>query len=164
MIRVRDIAWAAGFIDGEGWFGANNKCLYIAVSQVQKEPLEWLQRLFGGRLYFEPTNNPRHQDIWTWKLCGKSAGGVMMTLYTLLSPKRQQKILSLVTEWRTWINSAYRTTCPQGHPLDSKNCRGHRRCSICLHAQWRAHDARTRAKRRAAKVAFGGLSSTLSLL
>lgn len=51
-----DIAWAAGFFEGEGHVkavvrGRSKSYISIDVSQVYREPLDKLQELFGGKVY-----------------------------------------------------------------------------------------------------------------
>jgi len=57
-MKVRDLAWAAGFFDGEGYVGLakvgsrNNRLrAQVSVSQKRREPLEEFERFFGGRVY-----------------------------------------------------------------------------------------------------------------
>lgn len=62
MSQSHRLAWAAGFIDGDGFItiqNRNNKVngkhyrgfyLRVGVNQVQRKPLEELQRLFGGTI------------------------------------------------------------------------------------------------------------------
>lgn len=96
---VRDIEWAAGFLEGEGHFRRqSNSSERIQAKQVQREPLERLQAIFGGRVY--PTSHKKSRDmgkpwndIWTWDVCGARARGIMMTIYALMSPKRQRQIV-----------------------------------------------------------------------
>jgi len=52
MIRTLDIAWVAGFLEGEGNFHADElRSVSISASQVQRAPLERLQALFGVAFY-----------------------------------------------------------------------------------------------------------------
>lgn len=92
---VRDLEWAAGFIEGEGSFFTSR----IEVGQVHKPPVERLQQLFGGSLVARKASNPKHSDFWCWRACGARGRGVMMTLYTLLSPKRQSQIRKVMETW-----------------------------------------------------------------
>ena len=104
---VRDIHWAAGFIEGEGCFGPTG-CLIA--SQVQKEPLEKLQRWFGGRLGLHAPPSHKGNPFWTWGVHGARARGVGMTLYQLLSPKRREQFKKMVAgrEWMAAYSRAYR--------------------------------------------------------
>ncbi len=56
MSEETDIAWAAGFIDGEGCLqirdcGTQDYYARIAATQLDKRPLVVLQQLFGGGIY-----------------------------------------------------------------------------------------------------------------
>lgn len=83
-----DLAWAAGFLEGEGYFG---KALRAA--QVQREPLERLLAIFGGSIaYYPPDGKPNHQGHFRWSACGARARGIMMTLFLFMSPRRQEQI------------------------------------------------------------------------
>lgn len=82
---VAELAYAAGFIDGEGcihisersayWQHLGKKTRYtgffgaVKVSQNVKEPLEMLQRLFGGnvRLRDHPGKDNRRWNHYEWE-------------------------------------------------------------------------------------------------
>lgn len=84
---TRDLAWAAGFLEGEGTFGFYSHSQSIRAPQVQREPLERLQRFFGGTV--TARKNP-YLNVWT--VCGPRARGVMLTLYVMMSPRRREQI------------------------------------------------------------------------
>ena len=78
-----DLAWAAGFIDGEGsigcWYmahkarGKRYKRLSLTVAQTALPPLEKLRELFGGYL---TEVRPRGARKKTWQWCVRDAGVV----------------------------------------------------------------------------------------
>ena len=91
--RLRDLAWAAGFLEGEGSFskGSNR----VSASQCQREPLDRLAEMFGGtvRERKDRTERPWHQQqIHQWDVSGSRARGVMMTIYLFMSPRRRSQI------------------------------------------------------------------------
>jgi len=91
-IRLRDLAWAAGFLEGEGSFSGRSR---VSASQVQREPLDRLASLFGGtvRERKDRTSRPWHQQqLHQWDVSGARARGVMLTLYPMMSQRRQQQI------------------------------------------------------------------------
>jgi hypothetical protein len=91
---TRDLEWAAGFLEGEGCFQLNGMGRYtqrVSAVQVQKQPIEKLQRLFGGTVKEMGARN-NAKAHWRWSVYGGRARGVMMTLYTLMSPRRQTQI------------------------------------------------------------------------
>jgi len=112
-----DIYWAAGFLEGEGSFttstGSNRYPVSSAqVRQVQKEPLERLRWIFGGRISIghtkktmvSPENGKAYncQPIHAWYTHQARARGIMMTVYSLMSPKRQEQIRKVLTLAKHW--------------------------------------------------------------
>lgn len=88
---VAELYWAAGFLEGEGTFPPRKKSrdgIQVACGQVQREPLERLQAMFGGNIRLSRRSSPR-QDIYWWWVNGARARGVLLTLYGLMSPRRQ---------------------------------------------------------------------------
>lgn len=100
MISLKDIYWVAGFIEGEGSFTSQRGWITVRASQVEKQPVEKLQALLGGSLrWYVPTRYPRHQIAWHWVFTGVRAVGLMMTLYSLMSPKRKGQIEKAIKAW-----------------------------------------------------------------
>lgn len=94
---LRDIEWAAGFIEGEGCFGRCVGSQRMSVNQVNREPVDKLMSLFGGAAKFYAKKRGRvHKStpspIWHWYASGSRARGIMMTLYPLMSAKRKGQI------------------------------------------------------------------------
>ena len=89
---VRDLAWAAGFIEGEGTFAWNGGTQHVAVCQVNKEPVSKLQELFGGSLRQHAARTKTNQPYWRWFVSGSRARGVMLTLFTFMSDKRKEQV------------------------------------------------------------------------
>ena len=83
---TRDLEWAAGFLEGEGCFLYTGSTHVVDAGQNQRECLDRLQNLFGGAVRKE------REGFHRWKLSGARARGVMMTLYVLLSTRRQEQI------------------------------------------------------------------------
>lgn len=86
---IRDLHWIAGFLEGEACFRTTNQCAEVGVAQLQREPLERLQRFLGGTIKIEKR---KPNDLNKWSVCGSRARGVMMTVYPLMSPRRQAQI------------------------------------------------------------------------
>lgn len=102
---LRDIVWTAGFYEGEGSCSKYNRrspALYgaqAAVGQKNLWPLQWLKARFGGsigRAHPERVMSPFGvpYDNSNWQLCGPRARGFLMTIFPLLSPRRQSQILA----------------------------------------------------------------------
>lgn len=104
---VTELAWAAGFLEGEGSFkgawtkGNQTRAGYrktegVEASQVQREPLERLQKFFGGSIgEYKHAAKVRCKSsvFYKWHISGCRARGVMMTLFMFMSPARQGAII-----------------------------------------------------------------------
>lgn len=154
MITTKDIAWAAGFLEGEGSFTVGYKKsspsyhgMRVSAPQVQLAPLERLQRIFGGSIY--PLKLER--KINTWQCTGERAVGVMMTIYTLMSPKRKEQIKHCLDKWKA-SNALYgpaKKFCKRGHPWVEENIRSYRQkrtCKLCDTASRKLSRSRRREK------------------
>lgn len=82
-----DIAWAAGFLEGEGSFSLTHRTSVCCISQVQREPLERMVKFFGGSIYPHGQRN-----ILKWKVTGPRAMGIMLTVFDFMSPRRKGQI------------------------------------------------------------------------
>jgi hypothetical protein len=92
-----NISWAAGFLEGEGSFGYWGTTPKVVCPQMQREPLERLQRIFGGTIGIRGRQHP----ISYWWANGTLAISIMMTVYSLMSPKRKKQIEKAIAVWKT---------------------------------------------------------------
>jgi hypothetical protein len=96
LISTKELYWAAGFIEGEGCFSTYKRRITIdfriVVSQVEIEPLIHLQNLFGGTIHRIKRKAKGCGYIHTWQLYNAKARGLAMTLFSLMSTKRQNQI------------------------------------------------------------------------
>ncbi len=63
-LDLRALHWAAGFLALEESFGNERAQVCVKAAQVQREPLERLLALFGGKIYACKKKNPKHQDFF----------------------------------------------------------------------------------------------------
>ncbi len=87
-----ELAWAAGFLEGEASFSGNSgkdQRTRIGVPQINREPLEKLLVLFGGTIY-----GPYAQrgDLSVWFIRGNKAKDLMLSLRPRMSKRRQGQI------------------------------------------------------------------------
>lgn len=88
-----DLAWAAGFLEGDGDFARNREA--IRGTQITREPPERLLRILGGRIReSKPTSagNP----VYRWEVSSARCRGVAMTLYPFMSERRQAQIRTML--------------------------------------------------------------------
>lgn len=89
------VAWAAGFIDGEGSFGAygRNHDPRIVAVQVHREPLDELGAAFGGQVSERGRSSP-DRDQYVWTVAGsKQCLPVAEELIPHLRLKRQEAMV-----------------------------------------------------------------------
>ncbi len=99
-----DLAWAAGFIDGEGSITITPRqkkqalCfgLALTVGNTVKEPLDRLVSLFGGHLYSQPPHGLGRREMWIWRVTGRDAQPVLKALHGHLSVKQRQATIATV--------------------------------------------------------------------
>ena len=105
MISTHDIHWAAGFLEGEGCFDRGKistdrfRGIRITAKQVDCYPLIKLQALFGGHLG-QYQHGTKGDYIWVWTASARLAAQMMMTLYILMSPRRQDTIREALSNWK----------------------------------------------------------------
>lgn len=163
-----ELAWAAGFFDGEGCTSthlvkANHRNpeymgLVMRVGQTDREPLERFQAAVGcgniGGPYYR-RNRPSAQPYYQWSVSGERVEAVLDLLWEWLStPKRlqAQKVRQALIEWRAAHPPkgllAYQrgtmTRCHRGH-VKTQQKNGRWACRRC------GADAQRRRREGAAK-------------
>jgi hypothetical protein len=89
-IPETEIAWAAGFFDGEGHVGEHGHGIVINIAQKQLEPLYRFRKAVGCRAMIGHHAN----DAWQINIGGlREVVAVLDTLWPYLcEPKRQQAL------------------------------------------------------------------------
>jgi len=102
MIDMRELYWAAGFIEGEGYFGSpiahkgtGHSAPRIIVAQKDIQPLNRLSCVFGVAGKYKTKSG-----VTNWTLYGNKAIGVMMTLWPLMSDRRRIQIERVIASWK----------------------------------------------------------------
>lgn len=138
-MELKDIGWIAGFLEGEGCFTKTRTTSCVHASQVNPEPVEKLQRLLGGRVHRFKNTCVNGQDYYRWSAYASRAVGIMMTIYSLMSLKRRNKIREVIQIWQKapWRGEYNRskTVCKHGHMFSRENTYfypdGRRECRTC---------------------------------
>ncbi len=96
MTDSEQIAYIAGFFDGEGHIGLNANgtwpALRIGANQVVKAPLALIHARYGGYLVHRDRvkYNPNAQPIWEWSIRAQRAQAVLRELIPYLIVKRER--------------------------------------------------------------------------
>jgi len=141
MISTSDIHWAAGFIDADGCVAKQGSTIAINAVQKDRWPLDKLASIFGGKVRSYARKEVVGRSYYRWELYGSKAAGVMMTLFTLMSPRRQKRIQELLSFWtplKRGNANAKKTHCKYGHEYTVENTYlkkgGGRECRACQRA------------------------------
>ncbi len=123
--RREELAWCAGFLDGEGYFAFSRHSgtrgqVKIQASQVDDRPLLRLAASLGGSVTgpYE-IKRPNCPPNWSWSTA--SFGGVMQAVCLvwpwLSQPKRDQAHGALLAARAHWLaNPSKRRRVRQRHP------------------------------------------------
>lgn len=76
--RERDLYYAAGLFDGEGYIGwvkqndakRNQYSLRMSVGMTDLASVQLFADLFGGKIYFRKQRQPHHKPQWVWMITG----------------------------------------------------------------------------------------------
>lgn len=129
MIDVKDIYWAAGIMEGEGWFGhsKNNgikKGICASLEMTDKDTIDKFSSIFdfGTR---SVRLLPSGKTSYKWSVTNqRKAVGFMMTLYSLMSIRRKEKITEIIDSWKLRpLPKKQWTHCKHGHKLSGDNLR-----------------------------------------
>lgn len=112
MSRSHQLAWAAGFIDGDGFITIQNRktkhgdkvyhgqYLRVGACQASMKPLEKLQSLFGGSI--SPKNSGPNREgynrkpQWIWTISTNEAKEMLEQLEPYLVHKQEVAQLALL--------------------------------------------------------------------
>lgn len=106
MSEVKELHWAAGFLEGDGYFSSSLSRAndLVGATCADRDILEKLQHLFGGnirKVSGKGLGPLTKKTIYSWRLHSIKAIALMMTLYTLMGERRREKIRSILAAWRS---------------------------------------------------------------
>lgn len=101
-----ELAWCAGFLDGEGWFSSiknkrGNIGCEIGASQVRIEPLNRLVTILGGKI--DGPIVTTHQDKYSWKISSfEQVQSIVSLLWKWLSEPKREDASRMLLEMRKY--------------------------------------------------------------
>lgn len=106
MIRLVDIYWVAGILEGEAHFGVTNAGTHpmIQLIMTDYDIVARIRDLIDKTAVirrFEDRRKPSYKDVYRVGFHGHQARGWLMTIYPLLSQRRRQIVRDLITNWKT---------------------------------------------------------------
>lgn len=129
--RREDLAWAAGFLVGEGtvYFrqrgGPDAYC-----PQAEREPLERLVKIFGGTIYGPtPPRGLGTKEMYEWRLSGfAEVQNAVAQMWSWLSPRRREQWGGAIKQTAA-RKSGWQRCSALGHKI-TKNGEGYPFCQF----------------------------------
>lgn len=90
-----DLAYLAGFFDGEGSIGIAGSSLQVRVVNTYLPILEKFQDAFGGVIAPHNKGDEKTRLTWEWRCYGDTAAQALGALLPLLNEKAAQAYLGL---------------------------------------------------------------------
>ena len=105
MARDVELAWVAGFFDGEGNIrihkGISDKTminpsyrLVVQISNTDYEVMVYLQETFGGTIRKCVKAKPHHKQCWQWSIHTRQAMSFVEQIYPYLRVKKERAELA----------------------------------------------------------------------
>ncbi len=99
MIKMKDIAWLGGLLEGEGCFGLSEKKYpNIALLMTAEDTVTKVADIWNVRIY-------KSRNCWKIQINGAYAIMWMLTLYPFLGKCRQKVIADIVKFWRSYSHT-----------------------------------------------------------
>lgn len=105
-MKVKDIAWLAGLIEGEGCINLNTKgkwtYLRLTLAMTDKDIIARAAKLLRRDGNFNVEKRRGRSDskpVYTVSISGKEAIAWLFTLYTFFGNRRRQKVREAVLAW-----------------------------------------------------------------
>jgi LAGLIDADG DNA endonuclease family protein len=114
--RKVDLAYAAGFIDGEGYIQIkrHKKTGHfidtVRVGQSSREILDFLAKQFGGSVHVMTRAHGNVRQAWVWVIPSRLAEGFVKAIFPYLRVKRRQARIFL--SYRKGIRRQYYGNMP----------------------------------------------------
>lgn len=97
--KVRDLAYMAGLVDGEGCITGTYKTRWpqarVQVSNKQKILVDWCQEIFGGYIYTKTPKKLEHAITYEWSCPAEYIIPFLKLIIPHLKIKKQQAYLCM---------------------------------------------------------------------
>lgn len=157
FMTIKEIAWMAGLLEGEGYFGGGRKgegknrdSFVIALTMTDEDVIARAATLLDCK-YFPRKLVKGWKPAYMLQVGGRRAAAWMMTLYPFMGMRRKARIHEALSYWRrAYFQTGPRVThCKQGHEYTPENTylckpRGKRprprrvckMCALASHKKW----------------------------
>ena len=100
-MKLNDVYWVAGLIEGEGSFDYNRGTVRIQVAMTDRDIIDRLRTIVNfGSVREVKRYQAHHKPCFAWSGSGRQAAALMMTIYSLMGQRRKDKIYSILSVWK----------------------------------------------------------------
>lgn len=140
MVTQLEIGWIAGILEGEGCFSINNRLPWaprITVGLYDLDVINKIKNITHCNYLVTSMDKPDHINTRTKlyyyiTIPTDKAIQWMMTIYPLMSKRRQETIKTLLNNWKLHIKGQ-REYCSKGHALIIENrTKSTKQCKLCM--------------------------------
>ena len=102
LVGEMELAWAAGFFDGEGWTGTyqaegkQSVDLRMHVTQTDKDVLERFRVAVGCGMVEPLKRRKNRKQAWRWRVRGQEVVDVAAKLHDLLCQPKQDQMVTAI--------------------------------------------------------------------
>jgi hypothetical protein len=94
-LRPTELAYLAGFFDGEGSIGVAGGSLCVRITNTYRPILERFKTAFGGTIDVHSTGDEKSRLSWVWRCYGTNAENALIAMEPMLVEKGPQAYLGL---------------------------------------------------------------------
>ncbi|KKL70718.1 hypothetical protein LCGC14_2102090 [marine sediment metagenome] len=134
MIKLTEIAWLAGLLEGEGYFALyKKKYPVIRVTMTDEDTI-----IKAANIWKANTEVYHYKNLWRTEITGALAIQWMMTLFPYLGERRREAVTEVVKFWRAYSHMRscnglqIRASCHPDRPASSFGL-----CRSCYQREWR---------------------------
>lgn len=121
-MKLHDVYWLAGLLEGEGCFGLSGArgSIRIGLNMTDYDTVKRAADLLGTKVR-EVKRLPNRKQVYRTELFSNAAAGWMMTLFPLMGERRQNTMETSLNYWKS-----QRLKNPQGKGRRNPRCASER--------------------------------------
>ena len=126
MIKIVDLAWLGGLLEGEGCFSLHlKKYPIIIINMTAEDTIDKVAAMWNRKVY-------HRRNQWRTQVTGAYAISWMMTLYPFLGKCRQDSIINIIKFWKKYPYSyASKGLCSMSTCHSDRIVHAFGLCSLC---------------------------------
>lgn len=99
MPSIKELAWLAGIIEGEGYIGTSDMLIHVVMTDL--DIIERVAQLFDAKILTKKKKEERYKTAYGTAVYGRDAAGWLMTLYPFFGERRKIAAKKALIKWRS---------------------------------------------------------------